>query len=124
MFYRIGSEGDSTVFTRSFSVLPIALILRRHRQKPFLDLAEFQQVKHSLISYVQEEKDLRGYVNEGGWAHSAAHAADALTELVRARSAMLRQSLRFLPQSRECCTTANIFSTRKRMSGSPPSWMR
>ncbi|WP_259392077.1 DUF2785 domain-containing protein [Paenibacillus thiaminolyticus] len=23
------------------------------------------------------------YVNEGGWAHSAAHAADALTELVQ-----------------------------------------
>ncbi|MDG0875931.1 DUF2785 domain-containing protein [Paenibacillus thiaminolyticus] len=83
LFYHIGSEGDSTVFTRSFSVLPIALIVRRHRQEPFLDLAEFQHVKHSLIRYVQEEKDLRGYVNEGGWAHSAAHAADALTELVQ-----------------------------------------
>lgn len=83
LFYHIGSEGDSTVFTRSFSVLPIALIVRRHREEPFLDLAEFQHVKNSLIRYVQEEKDLRGYVPEGGWAHSAAHAADALTELVQ-----------------------------------------
>lgn len=83
LFYQIGSEGDQSVFTRSFSVLPIALILRCHRQKPFLDLADFQRVKNSLLRYFQEEKDLRGYVPEGGWAHSAAHGADALVELVQ-----------------------------------------
>lgn len=83
LFYHIGSEGDQTVFTRTFSVLPIALIVRHHRQKPFLDFADFLHLKDSLLRYYKEEKDLRGYLAEGGWAHSAAHGADALVELVQ-----------------------------------------
>lgn len=83
LFYHIGSEGDQTVFTRTFSVLPIVLIVRRHRQQPFLDIADFRHLKHSLLRYYTEEKDLRGYLPEGGWAHSAAHGADALVELVQ-----------------------------------------
>ncbi|SMF83956.1 Protein of unknown function [Paenibacillus uliginis N3/975] len=83
LFYHIGNEGDQTVFTRTFSVLPIALIVGRHRQKPFLNFNDFQNLKHSLLRYYKEEKDLRGYLPEGGWAHSAAHGADALVELVQ-----------------------------------------
>jgi hypothetical protein len=83
LFYHIGREGDPSVFTRTFSILPIVLIVRRHRQQPFLDLDDFQHLKNSLLRYYNEEKDLRGYVSEGGWAHSAAHGADALVELVQ-----------------------------------------
>ncbi|MEH6944099.1 DUF2785 domain-containing protein [Bacillus sp. JJ722] len=83
LFYQIGSEGDQTVFTRAFSVLPIALIVRLHRKQPFLNLDDFQHLKYSLHRYYKEEKDLRGYLLEGGWAHSAAHGADALVELVQ-----------------------------------------
>ncbi|MCX7571831.1 DUF2785 domain-containing protein [Tumebacillus sp. DT12] len=83
LFYGIGNAGDQTVFTRTFSVLPIALLVWRHRQQPFLDRADFQHLKHSLLRYYKEEKDLRGYLPEGGWAHGAAHGADALLELVQ-----------------------------------------
>ncbi|WP_134683658.1 DUF2785 domain-containing protein [Brevibacillus migulae] len=83
LFYQIGSEGDSSVFTRAFSSLPIALIVRRHRQNPFLNQADYEQLKDSLLRYYREEKDLRGYLSEDGWAHSAAHGADALMELVQ-----------------------------------------
>ncbi|MGG1658311.1 DUF2785 domain-containing protein [Brevibacillus sp. NRS-1366] len=83
LFYQIGSEGDESVFTRTFSVLPIALIMWRHREQPFLDHADFLHLKHSLLRYYKEEKDLRGYLSESGWAHSAAHGADALDELVQ-----------------------------------------
>lgn len=83
LFYHIGSEGDQSVFTRTFSVLPIALIVRRHTKKPFLDHVEFQNLKHALLRYCKEEKDLRGYLHEDGWAHSAAHSADALVELIK-----------------------------------------
>lgn len=83
LFYQIGSEGDETVFTRAFSVLPIALIMERHRKQPFLETAEFLHLKQSLLRYYREEKDLRGYLSEGGWAHSAAHGADALDELAQ-----------------------------------------
>ncbi|CQR55193.1 hypothetical protein PRIO_2789 [Paenibacillus riograndensis SBR5] len=40
-------------------------------------------MKAALLRYYTEEKDLRGYVEEGGWAHSAAHGADAIDELVQ-----------------------------------------
>lgn len=85
LLYHIGNEGDSTVFTRTFTVLVVTLLLQRHVQHPFLDQTEYDQVKNSLIRYYKEEKDLRGYLAEGGWAHGAAHGADALKELVKCR---------------------------------------
>lgn len=83
LFHDIGSDGEPSVFTRTFSVLPVALILRRHCKQPFLEQADFLHVKESLLRYYKEEKDLRGFLTEGGWAHSAAHGADALDELVQ-----------------------------------------
>jgi len=83
LFYRIGSEGDESVFTRSFTTLALALLIQRHRQLPFLEQADYLELKNSLIKYYIEEKDLRGYVTEGGWAHAAAHGADALEDLVQ-----------------------------------------
>ncbi|WP_379131106.1 DUF2785 domain-containing protein [Paenibacillus sp. sgz500958] len=83
LLYRIGSIDDPSVFTRSFTALVIVLIIRRHRQQPFLEPEDFLNLKHSLLRYYREEKDLRGYLLEGGWAHSAAHGADALVELVQ-----------------------------------------
>ncbi|WP_445667166.1 DUF2785 domain-containing protein [Paenibacillus sp. FSL E2-8871] len=82
LFYHIGSKEDQAVFTRTFSVLIVALILQRHREQAFLDSAEFTNVKEALIRYYEEEQDLRGFMPEEGWAHAAAHGADALDELV------------------------------------------
>ncbi|WHY21551.1 DUF2785 domain-containing protein [Paenibacillus sp. G2S3] len=82
LFYHIGSKEDQAVFTRTFSVLVVALILQRHREQAFLDSAEFTNVKEALIRYYEEEQDLRGFMPEEGWAHAAAHGADALDELV------------------------------------------
>lgn len=83
LLYRIGSEEDSSVFTRAFSVLVIVLIVRSHRHHPFLTQEDFLNLKHSLLRYYREEKDFRGYLPEEGWAHSPAHGADALVELVQ-----------------------------------------
>ncbi len=82
MFFHIGNRDDFTVFTRSFSVIIICLILRRHREKPFLSKDEYMMVKNSLIEYYRKEKDLRGYIENYGWAHSAAHGADGFFEIV------------------------------------------
>lgn len=48
MFYNIGSEDDQSVFTRMFSALPIALIVQRHRQNPFFNQAEIEQLMHAM----------------------------------------------------------------------------
>lgn len=82
LFFHIGDDGDNSVFTRTFSVLVVVLILIRHRRRPFLDMEMFSAVKAKLISYYEQEKDLRGYHDDYGWAHGAAHGADAMDELV------------------------------------------
>ena len=96
MFYNIGSEDDQSVFTRTFSALPIALIIQHHRKNPFLNQEEIEQLMQVMLRYYKEEKDLRGYLSVGGWAHSASHGADVFVELVQCEEssvAMLREVL-------------------------------
>jgi hypothetical protein len=83
MFHNIGENNTDTVFRRSFSVLLLPLLLIKHRSQPFLTKAEIQQIKEKLFCYLNNEKDRRGFVNEKGWAHAIAHAADALNGLVQ-----------------------------------------
>lgn len=85
LFYQIGSDGDDSVFTRTFSVLGIVLIIYRHREKPFLNINEFNHLKNKLIEYYTSEKDLRGLLPGKGWAHGASHGADVMDELVQCR---------------------------------------
>jgi hypothetical protein len=83
LFLGLGERESDTVFTRTFSMLIIAAVLDAHRRHPFLPASELQVIKHKLLRYLDGEKDLRGYVPVKGWAHSIAHAADALDELVQ-----------------------------------------
>lgn len=81
LFDGIGSRGDDTVFTRSFSVLYVAAALHRHTRSPFLSAATIETVERQLLDYGRREIDRRGYVEGKGWAHAPAHLADALDEL-------------------------------------------
>jgi len=83
IFYGIGETDTDSVFTRSFSVLLLPLILISHREKPFLTRWEIGEVKTALLKYLEQERDLRGYVAGKGWAHAVAHAADALDDLAQ-----------------------------------------
>lgn len=85
LFFHIGNEGDDTVFTRTFSVLLVDVLLYQNRNNAYLSMDTFIKLKDSLISYYNEEKDLRGYLEGKGWAHGAAHGADAMCELVRSK---------------------------------------
>lgn len=85
LFYQIGSDGDDSVFTRTFSVLAVALVLSRHKKRTFLSEEEFTHIKNKLIEYYTSELDLRGHVEQLGWAHAAAHGADAMDELIQCR---------------------------------------
>jgi hypothetical protein len=83
LFYRINEADEDAVFTRAFSSLIIAVLLHINRQNSFLAEEEVDEIAVKLIDYVRKEEDVRGYVEEKGWAHSIAHIADALDELVR-----------------------------------------
>jgi hypothetical protein len=83
LFYKLGDKDEDAVFKRTFSVLIIALIINEHRKENFLSEKVLYEVKDKLIEYMLNERDVRGYVEVKGWAHSAAHTADALDELVQ-----------------------------------------
>lgn len=77
-------EGESDlVFTRTFTSLLIALILFRENADDFLSEQIIADCKDKVLAYLAAEKDVRGYVPVKGWAHSVAHMADAIDELVK-----------------------------------------
>jgi hypothetical protein len=82
LFYKLDEADSDSVFTRSFSMLLLALIVYAHRQNAFLSKAEILGIKDKVLEYVRREKDRRGYLGElKGWAHAVAHTADVLDEL-------------------------------------------
>ncbi|WP_226577311.1 DUF2785 domain-containing protein [Halobacillus litoralis] len=82
LFYRIGEEGEDSVFLRSFSSLVLALLIHRDQQEPFLSRPDFTKVVESLARYCHMEKDYRGFVEGKGWAHAPAHISDVMDECV------------------------------------------
>ncbi len=81
LFHKLYEKNDDAVFKRTFSVLIVALIIKKHREENFLSKEELYEAKDKLIEYMNNEQDVRGYVEVKGWAHSAAHTAHALAEL-------------------------------------------
>lgn len=88
--YKLGESDNDSVFMRSFSMLIIPLILSQHRKRPFLMPYELRELKVKLLDYLEREQDLRGFILEEdeageakGWAHTVAHTADALDDLVQ-----------------------------------------
>ncbi|WP_026908728.1 DUF2785 domain-containing protein [Paucisalibacillus globulus] len=82
LFYKINEADEDAVFTRAFSSLIIAVLLHVNRQNSFLAEEEIDEISVKLMEYVDKEYDVRGFVEEKGWAHSIAHVADTLDELV------------------------------------------
>ena len=82
LFLRLG-EKDDCVLMRSFSILVISAVLKRHLKKAFLTREEIDFIHGKVCSYYRDEQDVRGYSHEKGWMHSAAHGADALMYLCR-----------------------------------------
>lgn len=77
----LGESGTDTVFTRSFSMLQIAVLLYSHQEKKDLTEKHIQIIIDEFCRYMSLEHDLRGYVTGKGWAHAIAHAADVVKYL-------------------------------------------
>ena len=83
LFYKIGEKDTDSVFTRTFSILIIPLVLYVDQKSAFLTKDEIHNVKGKVIEYLELEKDLRGYVEGKGWADARAHAADVINDIAK-----------------------------------------
>jgi len=119
LFYRIGEQGTDSVFTRTFSVLILPPILSIDRQHSFLKQEDMVLVLKCLTAYLKGEKDVRGYVEDKGWAHAPAHAADAVEDLAQSpylKGAELQELLHALSIKVMESSAAYIYDEDQRMA--------
>lgn len=82
LFLGIGEPDGDSVFMRSFAALLLGAFLEAHRERAFLSSEEVRRLLSTVVRYVREEADLRGFVShEKWWAHACAHAADTIARL-------------------------------------------
>jgi hypothetical protein len=77
----IGESGTDSIFKRSFSALCLSSLAERELKTPFLGEPRYRKLLESAISYLVDEKDLRGFDVTNGWIHATAHTADLLAAL-------------------------------------------
>jgi hypothetical protein len=74
---------DDSVFVRTFSIEVVAGIIYKHRMQKFISESDIKIAFTTVLKFYNEDMDVRGYVEGKGWAHGAAHGADALDEFAR-----------------------------------------
>lgn len=77
-------EIDDKVFGRTFSAEVAACIIYKHRK--FLSDSDILRAFNTILKFFNEDRDVRGFVEGKGWAHGAAHGADALMELAQCQA--------------------------------------
>ena len=77
----LGESATNSVLKRSFSALCLSEIAKSEKKKPYLGSARYHALLAQAISYLQAERDLRGYDEELHWIHATAHTADLLGAL-------------------------------------------
>ncbi|MCM1992172.1 DUF2785 domain-containing protein [Oceanirhabdus seepicola] len=84
LFHKLGSMEDDSVFNRAFTALTIHAIINYHNNKleetgeATLSKEVIIEALDKVMEFFKKEKDVRGYVDVKGWAHSVAHTGDAL----------------------------------------------
>jgi Protein of unknown function (DUF2785) len=74
----LGQTETDTVFRRSFSALILAECIRRDNAHGLVPPDTMLGWGDAVASWIIRERDLRGFVDDKGWAHAMAHGADAL----------------------------------------------
>ncbi|HKL13496.1 MAG TPA: DUF2785 domain-containing protein [Halanaerobiales bacterium] len=96
LYYKLGQKKDDSVFTRTFSALILSALFHKDYESDFLNPQKFQSGADKVIEYYSKEQDLRGYIKQKGWAHSAAHGADILVEIAKNKKAKKRTVIKLL----------------------------
>jgi len=102
----IGELGTDSVLLRSFSALCLASIAEREAKKPFLAEPRYHQLVADGITYLQTERDLRGYDAQLGWIHATAHTADLLQALAGNRMLTAQEESSILSAIAACLSSA------------------
>jgi len=107
----IGETGTDSIFKRSFSALCLSALAERDLKDPFLGEGRFRTLLNAALTYLGDERDLRGFDAKKGWIHATAHAADLLAALAENKLFTKQDQERVLKAIQKRLETANeIFS--------------
>lgn len=79
------SDTEHLVLDRSFSALIIGIVVEYLEEHEQLPQDVYEKIINLAIDYMDNETDVRGYVQETGWMHSVAHGSDLLATCVRSK---------------------------------------
>jgi hypothetical protein len=79
----LGETGSDSIFRRSFSALILGECVDRDNVVRALPTSKILEWGDRIATWYIRERDLRGFVDGKGWAHAAAHGADAIGALGR-----------------------------------------
>ncbi|MCL2421183.1 MAG: DUF2785 domain-containing protein, partial [Defluviitaleaceae bacterium] len=83
LFNGLGSQGDDSVFWRSFSSLCVGYLAEIDGDRDFLSTDQYMAALKKAIEYMEKEVDRRGFVAGKGWAHAVGHGADMLCGFIK-----------------------------------------
>ena len=107
----IGETGTDSIFKRSFSALCLSALAERDLKEPFLGEARFRTLLNAALTYLGDERDLRGFDAKKGWIHATAHTADLLAALAQNHFFTKQDQERVLKGITQRLATANeVFS--------------
>jgi Protein of unknown function (DUF2785) len=107
----IGETGTDSVFKRSFSALCLSVLGERELKEPFLGETRYRALLDTALTYLGDERDLRGFDTKKGWIHATAHTADLLAALAENKLFTKQDQERVLKAIAQRLASANeIFS--------------
>ena len=107
----IGETGTDSIFKRSFSALCLSALAERDLKDPFLGEERFRTLLNAALTFLGDERDLRGFDAKKGWIHATAHTADLISALAQNRFFTKQDQERVLKAITQRLATANeIFS--------------
>jgi len=107
----IGETGNDTVLLRSFSALCLSEIAAHDVKSPFLGSERYHALLSDALTYLNQERDLRGYEVKVGWIHPTAHTADLLEALAENSALTTSEQQTILNAISERLTTAHVIYT-------------
>ena len=74
----LGEPGDDSVFLRTGSLTVLKRVVEADNRRSFLRREELEAWLDAVVALLENERDLRAYVPDKGWAHAIAQVADTL----------------------------------------------
>lgn len=109
LFYRIGERDTDSVFTRAYSAMFLTYLLQEDMANPFLSADEAGDIIEKCVTFLSLEKDLRGEIEEKGWANAIYFGANLTAAIIHHPSYDAKLNFRILQGIKDCFWKNHVY---------------